>query len=160
MSALPEATRGADEMLPPTASGLQRPVICSLASLGVLYEGDMLASLNAQNQVGSTGSLTSLAVFQPGNPIKGGRWITFQPRNTNATMIFASASGQIASTAVANNGVRVLQDNRFDAWITQASRWVEVVGDSTGTLVYWQSSPNYGERGPGASGQGGQGVGT
>lgn len=147
-------------MLPPTASGLQRPVVFNVPAGGLLLEADMLASLNSQNQVGSTGSLTSLAMFQPGNPIKGGRWMTFQPRSTNVELIFASASGQIASGSVATNGVRVLQDNRFDAWITQASRWVECVGDAAGTLVYWQSSPNYGERGPGASGQGGIGTGT
>lgn len=140
-------------MLPPTASGWQRPVVCTIASMGALYEGDMLASLNTQNQVGSTGSLggLGLAAYQPGNPIKGvGRWITFQPRSSNVALIFASASGQIASTAVATNGIRVLQDQRFDAWITAASRWVECVGDAACTLVYWQSSPNYGERGPGA----------
>lgn len=147
-------------MLPPTASGLQRSCVQNVASLGVLLEFDQLASLNMQNQVGSTGSLTSLAMYQPGNPIKGGRWMTYQPRSTNCQLLFASASGQVSSTTVSSNGVRVLQDQRFDAWITAASRWVECVGDAAGTLVYWQSSPNYQERGPGAVGQGGTGVGT
>ncbi len=119
MSELPAANRGTAEALPPADTGTNAGISVAMTAAA---------------------AVTQLAVP------KGAAYFSFQPRGGDVYLRFKSAAGTPGTTAV--NGVKVPQDVIRSFWVYPGSVYVDYVGSATGTLFYWQSSPNYDGRVP------------
>lgn len=125
MSDLPTATRGADEFLPPSADTTdQSPTVTAVT--------------------------TSAAVVDLGTRFsRGGAYVTFQARGGDVYLRARAATAAAATTSGnGSNGVKIADGTDRNFWISPDSRYIDVIGSTSCSLFWYQSSPNYSNRPP------------
>lgn len=122
MSALPEATRGADQLVGPTNTGVH---------------------------VGTATSTTTAAANLDLGVTKGGAFFSFQARGGNVYVRFKSTTSTAGTTSGDNsNGLKIIDGHEpVHFWISPGYTVVDHICDASSKyLFWWQSSPNYDAR--------------
>lgn len=121
MSELPEATRAADEYIPPMTSGVN---------------------------AGTTTSTTTSAAELDLGISKGAAQVTFQARGGDVYVRFRAASSAAGTTSGdSSNGYKIPDGGTKDFWITPRTRYCDhICSAASKTLFWWVSSPNYNNR--------------
>jgi hypothetical protein len=120
MSDLPSATRGADQLSAPKASG---------------------------TGAGTATSTTTSAASLDLSLTRGGAWYSFQARGGDVYVRFGSSATTATTSGDGSNGYKIPDGQTAHFWLTPADRYVDhICSAASKTLFWWQSSPNYDNR--------------
>lgn len=121
MSALPEATRGADEFRGPDDAGTYAGTASSVAT--------------------ASAALVNLTIP------RGGAYFTFQARGGDVYLRFVAA-GSAAGTTIGNgsNGIKIADGQTINRWVYPTKASIDCRSSADCTLFWHQSSPNYDNR--------------
>ncbi len=122
MSALPEATRAADQLVPPAVSGSHAGT--------------------------ATSTTTSAASLDLGtNFVRGGAYVTFQARGGDVYVRFGASATTATTSGDSSNGFKIADGREKDFWVTPNTRYVDHICSAASKVLFWYvSSPNYDNR--------------
>ncbi len=129
MSQLPEATRAADQRVPPKDTGIYVGTATSATTSA--------ANLDLN---GTYGGVTSRLA-------RGGAYFSFQARGSDVYVRFKATATTAATTGTdSSNGYKIANGSTYEVFLSPAESVVDFIGTAGCTLFWWQSSPNYDNR--------------
>lgn len=129
MSQLPEATRAADQRVPPKDAGT--------------YVGTATAATTSAANLDLNATYGGVA----NRLVRGGAYFSFQARGSDVYVRFKATSSTAATTGTdSSNGYRITNGSTYEVYLSPSESVVDFIATANCTMFWWQSSPNYDNR--------------